>query len=164
LKRHHPNRRRAILAAGARDDQQRGCEQDRDRQSNRYQSDRCLQHAPVANPVVAPCVDTNSKSRKPSDQVGSGIAIATLIDSIASAITTDSDKAPIVTRVAVALASRDGTAGTVRLSKPAEPGDHVMVQILACGDESLALSGRRIRNRRGQYCGGGDSKNGKITA
>ncbi|WP_027581108.1 hypothetical protein [Bradyrhizobium sp. Ai1a-2] len=77
------------------------------------------------------------QKRKPPDQVGSGIAIATLIDSIVSAITTDSDNAPIVTKVAVALASRDGTAGTVRLSKPAVPGDHVMVEILACGANHL---------------------------
>jgi hypothetical protein len=74
---------------------------------------------------------------KPPDQVGSGIAIVTLIDSIVSAITTHSDNAPIVTKVAVALASRDGTAGTVRLSKPAVPGDHVMVQILGCGTNHL---------------------------
>jgi hypothetical protein len=60
-----------------------------------------------------------------------------LIDSIVSAITTHSDNAPIVTKVAVALASRDGTAGTVRLSKPAVPGDHLMVQILACGANHL---------------------------
>jgi hypothetical protein len=64
----------------------------------------------------------------------------TLIDSIVSVITTHSDNAPIVTEVAVALASRDGTAGAVRLSEPAVPGDHVMVQILACAGESPALS------------------------
>jgi hypothetical protein len=60
-----------------------------------------------------------------------------LIDSIVSAITTDSDSAPIVTKVAVALASRDGTAGTVWLSKPAVPGDHLMVRILSKGTNHL---------------------------
>jgi hypothetical protein len=97
-------------------------------------------------------------------QAGSGIAIVTLIDSMVSAITTHSDNAPIVTAVAVALASRDGTAGTVRLSKPAVPCDRGMVQILACAGESPALSGRWIRNRRRQYCGGHRAENGKITA
>jgi hypothetical protein len=75
--------------------------------------------------------------RKPPDQVESGIAIVTLIDSIVSAITVHSDNAPIVTEIAVALASRDGTAGTVRLSKPVVPDDHLMVQILACGANHL---------------------------
>ncbi|MCA6109918.1 hypothetical protein [Bradyrhizobium cenepequi] len=79
---------------------------------------------------------------EPPDQVESGIAIVTLIDSIVSVITTHGDNAPVVTEVAVALASRDGTAGAVRLSKPAVPGDHVMVQILACvGESPRSLAG-----------------------
>jgi hypothetical protein len=77
---------------------------------------------------------------------------------------THSDNAPIVTEMAIALASRDGTAGAGRLLEPAVPGDHVMVKILACAGESPALSGPRIRNRRRQYCGGDREKNGRTTA
>ncbi|MCA1458290.1 hypothetical protein I6F35_34805 [Bradyrhizobium sp. BRP22] len=102
--------------------------------------------------------------KKPPDQVESCIAIVTLIGGTASAITTHSDNAPIVTEVAVALASRDGTAGAERLSKPAVPGDHVMVQILACAGESPTLSVWRIRSRRRQYCGRDRAKNGKTAA
>jgi hypothetical protein len=99
---------------------------------------------------------------RPPDQVKSGIAIVTLIDSILSLTTAHSDNAPSVTEMAVA--SRDGTAGVGRLSEPAVPGDHVMVQILACAGESPTSSGLKIRNCRRQDCGGDRVKSGKITA
>jgi hypothetical protein len=71
--------------------------------------------------------------RKSPDQAGSGIAIATLIDSTVSVTARHSDNAPIVIAVTVVLVNRDGAAGTVRLPEPAAPGDHVMTQILTCG-------------------------------
>jgi hypothetical protein len=93
---------------------------------------------------------------------GIGIAIETLIDSTVSVATRHSDSAPIASVAAMALVSREEATGAGRLSKPAVPGDRIMVRILQDADESSATSAnfaesagniaavpaRRTQNRR----------------
>ena len=66
--------------------------------------------------------------------------MVTLIESTVSVTTRHSDSAPIASEAAMALVSRDEATGARRLTKPAEPGDPIMVQILQDADESPATS------------------------
>ena len=79
--------------------------------------------------------DANGKRR---DYAGIGIAMLTLIESTVSVTTRHSDNAPIASVAAMALVSREEATGAGRFSKPAVPGDRIMVQILQDADESPA--------------------------
>ena len=58
---------------------------------------------------------------------GIGMAMVTLIESTVSVTRRQSDSAPIATEVAMALRSWEQARGAKRLSKPAAPGDRIMV-------------------------------------
>jgi hypothetical protein len=64
---------------------------------------------------------------KAGNYAGIGIAMVTLIESTVSATRRHSDSAPIAREVAMALDSREQATGAKRLSKPAAPGDRIMV-------------------------------------
>ena len=66
-------------------------------------------------------------NKKTRDYTGNGIAMVALIDSTVSVTTRHSDSVPIASEVAMALVSREDATGAGRLSKPAVPGDRIMV-------------------------------------
>jgi hypothetical protein len=68
------------------------------------------------------------QTEKGRDHVGIGIAMLTLIESTVSVTTKHSDSAPIASEAAMALVSREEATGAGRLSKPAVPGDRIMVK------------------------------------
>jgi hypothetical protein len=75
-----------------------------------------------------------------------------LIDSTVSATTRHSDNVPIASEVAIALVIREEAIDAGRLSKPAVPGDRIMVQILAMRGRITRGIGKSRRHRR-QHCG-----------
>jgi hypothetical protein len=70
------------------------------------------------------CNDANGKA---ADYAGTGIAIEILIDSTVSVTTRHSESAPIASVAAMALVNREEATGAGRLTKPAVPGDRIMV-------------------------------------
>lgn len=79
--------------------------------------------------------------------------MVTLIDNTVSATTRHSDKVPIASDVAMALANRREATGAGWFAKPTVPGNRIMFQILRDAGESLR-DFRQLRHHGGQYCGG----------
>jgi len=74
------------------------------------------------------------QTERDRDYTAIGIAMVTLIECTVSVTTAQSDNAPIVSEMAMALVSRQ-EAGR-RLPKPAVPGDRIMICILTGARES----------------------------
>jgi hypothetical protein len=92
--------------------------------------------------------------RRRQNYTGTGSAIATLMESTASATVMHSNNPPIASEAATGWVSRyDATGALGLLLKPAAPGDRIMAVI-------LTMRGRITRNTwesrcvRRQYCGG----------
>ena len=79
--------------------------------------------------------------------------MVTLIDNTVSATTRHSDKVPIASEVAMALANRGEATGAGWFAKPTVPGNRIMVQSFETRNESLR-DFRQLRHHGGQYCGG----------
>ena len=89
--------------------------------------------------------------------------MVTLIDSTVSVTTRHSDKVPIASEAAMALANRGEATGAGWFRKPTVPGNRIMFQILRDAGESLR-DFRQLHHHGGQYCGGGSIENGGIGA
>jgi hypothetical protein len=75
-----------------------------------------------------------------SGYAGTGIAMATLVDSTVRVTIRHSDSEPSASEAATASVSRDEATGVDGLSKPAGPGDRIMAEILQGAGESPAVS------------------------
>jgi hypothetical protein len=122
----------AVFATRAGDDKEQGRKQNRHREREGYQSNRCFHHGPIAIGIV------NDANRKAADYPANGVAIETLIDSTVSVTTRHSENAPIASVAAMALVNREEATGAGRLTKPTMPGDRIMVQFLQDAGESPA--------------------------
>ena len=87
-----------------------------------------------------------------------------LIDSTVSATTRHSDSVPIASEVAIALVNREDATDAGRLSKPAVPGDRIMVLILPMRGRIIrgmgnfaSIAGNIAANREGKRRNDGKS-------
>jgi hypothetical protein len=135
-RRQDPHRRSEISAARTSGNQKRDCKQDRHRQREGHQSNRCFHHGPIAIGIV------NDANGKCADYPTNGVAIETLIESTVSVTTRHSENAPIASVAAIALVNREEATGAGRLTKPTVPDDRIMVQFLQDAGESPANSGQ----------------------
>ena len=96
-----------------------------------HKSDRCFHRGPVAMKIIARCrvkLKRKTATGRCRDYTpGSASPWCTLIESTVRVTTRQSDSAPIASEAAMALVNREEATGARRLTKPAVPGDRIMV-------------------------------------
>ena len=85
----------------------------------------------------------------------------TPVESTVRVTTRQSDRAPIASEAATASVSRGEATGAERPSKPAAPGDRIMVQILRGAGESLPRERRLFAAIAGKIAAGTGRKTAK---
>src|SRR6185312_7439271 len=104
--------------------------------------------------AVRHCAARRNQRRCPGNlsYAGIGIAMLALIENTVRVTIRHSDSEAIASEAATASASLDESASAGQRTKPAGPGDRVMVQFPHCASESPANTAR-CRSARGQHCG-----------